>query len=302
MLVIGKMKVLIISQNPWRLDNSFGNSFDNIFSDIPELEIAQICCGPGLPNTKTLDKFYYMNERLLVHHFLNKSVNTGIDISNHINKEIHQESDADISKMKFFQKNRFRIFFWGRELIWRYGKWNSREYEKFLKEFDPDIVFLQLTIWPYVNRIGLDAVKKTKAKLISYISDDNYTLKQFSLNPFYWMDRFIQRSYVGKVIRNSDLLYVISKKQKNEYDKIFNIDSKILFKSGDFTKAKDYDFNTPEALRFLFTGNIAMGRYKSLYEFGKVLDNFNKEKNTKHELIIFTNTPLKDSLKKQFSN
>ena len=44
------MKVLILSNTPWREDNSFGNSFSNIFGNIPNLEIANIFFKYGEPD------------------------------------------------------------------------------------------------------------------------------------------------------------------------------------------------------------------------------------------------------------
>ena len=36
------MKILVLSSTPWTNDNSFGNSFSNIFEGIEDVEIANI--------------------------------------------------------------------------------------------------------------------------------------------------------------------------------------------------------------------------------------------------------------------
>ena len=52
------MKILVISNTPWSVDNSFGNSFSNIFEGIPDLKFANIYCRPGAPKND-LDMTYY---------------------------------------------------------------------------------------------------------------------------------------------------------------------------------------------------------------------------------------------------
>ena len=53
------MKILVISRTPWRLDNSFGNTYSSIFSKIDDIEIAHIYLADGLPETEKVVKEYY---------------------------------------------------------------------------------------------------------------------------------------------------------------------------------------------------------------------------------------------------
>lgn len=298
------MKILIIARDPWREDNSFGNSFNNIFKDLPDTELAQICCGPGLPQTKTLSKFYYINEKSLIKNLLNPKNPSALNIDlekDKIEEENLEENDKNVHQMKFFQKNRLRIFFFIREIIWKISRWKSKDLEKFVKDFNPDLIFVQLTVWPFVNNVALYTQKISGAKMLSYMSDDNYTLKQFSLDPSYWIYRLIQRVFVKKVIKKSEIFYVISEKQKKEYDKIFNIESKILFKGGNFDGDFMHQNTENNNIELLFTGNIGIGRHKNLALIGEALEEVNKNSGRKFFLTIFTNTPLTEKIIKIFS-
>ena len=51
------MKILIVSNSPWRNENSFGNSFSNIFEGIPDLEIANVYCKYGTPKNNCVSRF-----------------------------------------------------------------------------------------------------------------------------------------------------------------------------------------------------------------------------------------------------
>ena len=294
------MKILIISQNPWREDNSFGNSFSNIFGGMKDVEIANIYCGPGLPNTKVVKKFYQTNERMLVKNLFSAKSKSGYVLSD-VQSDLIKENNDDLKKMKFFKKNRFQFFFWIREIIWRIGRWDSTEMKQFIDDFQPDIIFLPIFYWPYMNRIGLFVKKYTNKKMVGYISDDHYSLRQHSYNPFFWGERLIFRKYVKNAIDKCEILYVISDIQKQDYDKAFNKDCKLLFKGSKFADypaiERSYSqINKP--LTLLFTGNVSSGRYKSLGLIGKALDEINIQ-STKAVLKIYSNTELNADMKEK---
>ena len=43
------MRILVISRSPWRLDNSFGNTYSSIFRNMKDVEIANIYLSDGTP-------------------------------------------------------------------------------------------------------------------------------------------------------------------------------------------------------------------------------------------------------------
>lgn len=296
------MKILIISQNPWREDNSFGNSFSNIFGGMKNVEIANIYCGPGLPNTNVVKKFYQTNERMLVKNLIFPKSKSGsvVDFSEINNQiDLNGRNESDLKKMRFFKKNRFQLFFWIRELIWKLGRWDSPEMKKFIDDFQPDIIFLPIFYWPYINRIGIFVKKYTNKKMVGYISDDHYSLKQRSYNPFFWFERLLFRTYVKKAIKQCEILYVISSIQKKDYDKSFNKDCKLLYKGIDFEyfdKSQILLKDKTSTLVFLFTGNVGSGRYKTLSKIGESLDEINVN-GTKAILKIYSNTELNKNMK-----
>lgn len=60
------MKVLIISRTPWNLDNSFGNTFTNLFENIGEMEIYHICCQGGETKGSLARKTFQITERQIL--------------------------------------------------------------------------------------------------------------------------------------------------------------------------------------------------------------------------------------------
>ena len=50
--------------------------------------------------------------------------------------------------------------------------------------------------------------------MVCYATDDVYTWHQFSLSPLYWIDRLIKRKFIRDVVKQCEMLYVISDAQK----------------------------------------------------------------------------------------
>ncbi|TAN12529.1 MAG: glycosyltransferase family 1 protein [Chitinophagaceae bacterium] len=293
-----KIKVLIVSPNPWRDDNSFGNSFDSIFNGMDEVEIHNIYCSIGIPNSRIPKSFLQINEKFLIKNILNKDYPTSRNVNiTDISDIILREAKKDSHVFSFFQKNRWTVFFWMRELIWRFGRWKSEELDNYVKQVKPDIIFLPIYIFPYTNRIGLHISKRYNIKLLGYISDDNYTLKQFSLNPLFWFNRLIFRSYVKRAILRSEILYVISEEQKRDYDKIFKINTKILYKGFDISQINKSDYvGEKDTYKILYTGNLVAGREMSLLRFSKIIEEFNSIAVKKFIVNVYSKTSLKKSL------
>ena len=283
------MKLLIISNTSWNDSNSFGSSFSNIFGGNPNYTIANVCCQLGAPNTEVCNRFFQITERGILNSIRGKDSS---------GKEVYVEKNSrkdDSQLLKQAKVLRWQVFFWIRDLIWATGKWRSNELDKFVKDFNPDLIILPIYYSSYINNIGLYLKKLTDKPVVGYISDDCYTLKQFSLSPLYWIDRLIKRRYVKKGIDACKVLFTITETQKNEYNTIFGEKCKVLFKGGDFSNFdhRKTEFNTP--LKFVYTGNIGSGRWKTLALIGDAL----AKTNNGAELIIYSQTLLSDKNIKQ---
>ena len=202
-----------------------------------------------------------------------------------------------IKARKFGQKKRWQILFWARDLIWAVGRWKSPELKKFIDDFAPDLIFQPVYYSSYLNDIANYIKEYTKVPMIGYISDDNYTLKQMSFSPLYWIDRLYKRKKVKKTIEMCELLYVISDIQKEEYEQCFTTPCKILTKCADFSGIPDYKDKYHPPLQLVYTGNIGANRWKSLKLIADVLESINKDA-VKMQLRIYTATPLTKKMEK----
>ncbi|MFR5748855.1 MAG: hypothetical protein ACLUD4_08010 [Thomasclavelia spiroformis] len=284
------MKILVITDSLWREDNNVGNSYSNIFGGIKDIELYNISCQQGKSSNTIVKSCYQISEKSIIKSFFGGK-------SGFIEKEISINEDNNIRNSSL---PRFQILFWVRELIWLTSKWKTKELRDYICNISPDLIFLQLADKIYLNRLGLYVKKVCQCPMVAYSWDDIYTLKQFSLSPLFWIDRFYKRKSLRKVIKQCEKLYTISNIQRIEYNKIFKKDCKLLFKGYDFDENIEFlDKPMFDSINFLYTGNIGDNRWKNLLLLAKQIESINNDK-IKLMLDIYTASPMTKKIKTSF--
>src|SRR5690554_1953826 len=123
------MKILVISSTPWNIDNSFGNTYSNLFEGINNLEFANIYCSYGLPKNNIKGTYFQITEKRILKNLFNPKYNSGIIITKQNNP--NQLSSKEYEILQNSKKLRWRVFFWFRSLIWKIGRWKSKELTEF---------------------------------------------------------------------------------------------------------------------------------------------------------------------------
>ncbi|NLY70922.1 MAG: glycosyltransferase [Clostridiales bacterium] len=297
-------RLLLISDATWADDNNIGNTFTNLFRDWPKENIAMIYARPDLPKTEVCSNFFQISESRMIKTFLDKHVKTGFEINSDVvgNKSIiDDELKADEitgkNLYKFFLKYRWSIFLLARELLWKTGRWKTQDLERYVKTFSPDIVLSLACSSQYMNELQQYVIKIAEAKAVLYFVDDVYSLRRFSLSPLFWLNRMLSRRALSRTVRASDLIYTIVDEQKKEYDRMLNVNSKILTKGGNFEDKPPLYKEITLPLKFVYTGNIYAGRWESLVAIGRALDEINKT-SIKGELFIYSKNELTPRMQK----
>ncbi len=295
------MKILVLSATAWSDDNSFGNTFSNIFEGIEGVEVANIACRPGMPTSYLVKRYYQMTEKSLIKNLTDESFPSGKEIELNTNEQIDSSFSQNLRVREFGSKNRWQILFWMRDLLWTLGRWKSQALIDFIDDYQPDLIFQPIYFSSYLNDMVSFIKKHTGVPMVGYVSDDCYTLKQFSLSPLFWIDRLYKRKKVKNTIEKCEILYVISDVQKREYEKFFTPPCKILTKCADFSDERKPAFKEPdETTKMVYAGNISRGRYEILAELAKATEKLNAD-GKKFQLDIYTLTSLSDKQKECLS-
>lgn len=278
-------KVLVVGINPW-IDNTGINTLINFFDGWDKNAIAHIYTRAKLPNTHMCDKFFRISEPKVMKSVIKRSIKTGEEVynSNSEEKETAQEN-------QIYNKKHSSLMSLAREFVWLLGKWKTKELNKFLDEYDADVLFFPIYSNVYMNRLQNYIRKYTKKPVVLYVSDDNYSYKSIAKTPISYFTRFWLRSQEKKLFKNASKIMVIAPKQKEEYDRLFNTESVILTKGIDFSNIpyEEKPLNTP--IKMVYTGKLIIGRWISLAKIAETLGDINKN-GTKIELDIYTTDVL----------
>lgn len=294
------MKILIITDVLLRNDNGVGNSYSNIFENMKNVEIANICCQEGISENHISTQCFQISESRLLLNLKNSAIPTGI--REKINNPDREES-VSVKNNGFIQmlkRSRLQILFWIRNIIWKVGRWKSQELKRFINDFSPDLIFAQLQDKIYLNNLIKFVHEYTDKPLILYAWDDVYSLKQFSLSPLFWIDRLLQRISIRGLIKKCNLLYTISVEQMEEYSRSLKVKTDLLYKGKSFETIPPIVNCTNKVIRIVYTGNLYSGRYQTLLKICNKLSEYNQSF-TKAHLYIYSGTDLTPKEKQALS-
>lgn len=291
-----KLRILIITSMPWRDDNNIGNSYSNIFRGLEnQVEFAHIYCRSGMPQNAICHRYFQINEGELVANIKNRKHKLG--------KAFYLENPEDTPKEEFSRAYnkmrilRWEIFFLGRSMLWDMADWKNERLDKFVEEFKPDLMFGTLTYMHNINKMMVYLKDKYNIPLYVYAWDDVYSLKQFSLSPFYWIRRFTQRTWIRKCVGKADKMYVITELMRKEYSKYFNRQCDMLYKGYSYENESYVGKKVDPPMQFIFMGNLGAGRCNALAKLVAALKEINS-KEKKAELRIYTLSPVSEQMKK----
>lgn len=298
------MRILMLSQYPWKKDNSFGNTYSSIFGNIENIEIAHIYLMAGMPDKEDVVSCYYqIPENEAVKSCLKpwkKSIGAGhiVRIEDKVieereTKEIEKSESIYGKLLDFGKRHHWSLMFFARELAWKYGKVNYDGMMTFIEEFKPDIFFLPFSNLYYTNRLAMYIKKHYDIPMVMEMAMDHYSLKRVSYSPFFWVDRFGKRAMIRKLAKKSEKIYVISKRLKDELESSLNRPCEILYKIPDETRASIPYGGAHNPIRYLFTGNIYANRWKSLNLLAEAL-----KESKAGVLDIYTANPITKSVDK----
>ncbi|OOV29270.1 hypothetical protein BXU11_04950 [Flavobacterium sp. LM5] len=282
------MRVLIISHEVWTESSNGGNVLSNIFSGF-DAEFAQIYCSSGIPNNKLCKNYFQITDKMIIKGLLKRQKigkQIKFDEFPYQSTVIATNNENQKWYFKIFTRYRWSLFSLLREFLWKLSSWKTYELEKFILDFKPDIIFAPCYSHMFMLRLDRYVKKTAKVNMISYISDDNYSLRQFNLSPFYWLNRFLSRGSIRKTFKDYSLVYTMTDEQANELNKSLLANMKILLKGDDFSgESKKLLVNNP--IRIVYAGGIYVNRWKILSKIGEVLKEINED-GVKIRLDIYT--------------
>lgn len=287
-------KILVFTVPSWN-SKVGANSWASLLEGYHSENVANICIREETPDSDICSRYFCISENRVLKSIFKRNIKTGYEVKS---ETCQEKDDLNIHNKRYrqMQKKRRYSMLLARELVWKLGKWKTKELDSFLDSFKPDIILHSMEGYIHLNRIIKYSIKRTGAKAIGYIWDDNFTYKQHS-DFGYKFYRFFQRKSLKKLARVTQEFFAITPKTKNEADEFFGINSVWLTKPlNSVPKVTNTAYNNP--LQMLYTGNLQIGRDRSLERVSRALNKTNKD-GIKIVLDVYTNTYIDDEKKQK---
>lgn len=292
------MKILIIADEVWNDDIHGNNVLSNWFSSF-DAEFAEIYCSPGTPKNKVCNKYFQITDAMMAKSIIGKKAGNKFDISisqmqsNQIAQNAEEIPVKFYSFMKSITGEGIRSI---RDMIWLLGRYNKIELQKFIDDFNPDIIFCPRLLTPKLLRLENIVSKMTDAPFVAFTADDEASLKQVNYSPLYWLKRICFRNAFQNHIKLYKHYFMFSEEQAKDYETAYNISTSTLFKSGNFDKElEEKNINTP--IKLVYAGRLYCNRWKTLVDISKALKQINADE-LKMTLDIYTQEKVTNEQRK----
>lgn len=257
-------KLLIVSRLVWD-DNSNSNTLTNFFSGYDPEKIARIYIETKHPRTKCCHHFYQISEISLLKKIVRRNTKTGFIIDT-LNEPYQVQKKDELGEqrlMSFARRHRMRILTYLRDVLWSFNGWKSRELTEFVKDFDPDILWLDGSPLILMNRLNNYVSSISNKPSVTFLMDDVYTFKSCPslIDRFY---KIILRKHVRETVHKASHVFVASPKMKQEYDDIFGINSTFIAKGIHYDELTRQSGIMTDTIRMVYFGNLLIGRLQSL--------------------------------------
>ncbi len=281
-------RVLVITRGAWNSSNNTGNTINNLFAGNPDFELYSLYLrSEEVDDTCPCHGIFRITEGQLINNLLHgQTCGEVVNAENNRRRNVREDNAYKISK-----KVNLYTLWWVRELLWSIGKWNNEAFKHYIRSVSPDIVFMPVFGCFYPHKILQKIHELTSAKLVLYHADDNYSLRQFNFSPAYWLYRLRLRYWVRNSVKIASANYAISSIQRDDYQRSLHREFKILQKFSDFSLKPIYPTSARESVKLVFSGNVSSGRWRTLAQIGRALDEINSDGNIAH-LDIYTGTEL----------
>lgn len=306
-----KLKVLLLVSEPWRSDDAGGNTIDNFFNGMAGVEFAHIYNSDKMPRNNVCKRYFQLSEKESYKcFFTRKRVGRVLLPEEYINITPQLSTDTNNTTVslknrtiKFVRQIRPSSLLLIRQVLRRYSNWKTPELDAFVKEFNPDVIYAPCYASPFQLALTRHIKNMTSKKIVTWSADDCYSLRQFSLSPFFWINRFWHRHCLRKTYPYYDEFYSISEEEAVELEPVVN---KLREKSnmncepvkiGILRKGVHVpDTFEPRSvhkpIKFIYAGGLYLNRHKSLIEIANTLRKLNSNGEVRAELHIYTGSQL----------
>lgn len=278
------MRVLLITHNPISTCHNMGKTFLSLFVGFSNEELCQFFIYPSVPDVKKCRSYFRMTDKSILKSVcLFSARGTVIQPDETCHSLYEKDSDALLYGAP---KNKRPSRVLARDLMWKLSRWDTRALNEWIREQNPTHIFVAPGTAKFIYDIALKISKRYSLPIVTYICDDYYFVKPHATA----LGRFQQkllREKIRELLSRTSHIVTICPELEAAYRSEFGVPSTTImtgtnYSVADSVSAKEH----PSVLTYM--GNIRCGRFHSLAEIGKALDELNSANGTDYQLDIYS--------------
>ena len=258
-------KVLIISHNALSNNDNMGKTLASFIRQFPKDNVAQLFLHEGNPNSDLCSNYYKFTDKDAL-----KSVFLRWNNGKRLTEIENPDTAPQLHKGAIYRLGRKKkpLVSFFRDAVWRLSNSFNRKLKKWLKEFDPDVIFFACSDSKFSYRLTRKIVLYLKKPLALCCFDDYYLNCNYSTCAF---GKAYFRGFLKEVFKTFDLAkltFAVNEKMSEAYRNFFDREFPVLYTSAE-CQLSDSMFDDRHGICYL--GGLGYGRDKQLVALGKAL-------------------------------
>ena len=286
------MNILIISDIPWSTNNSFGNTFTNIFGGMQNVKIYHICCRQGTTKESLAVSTLQMTDSSALYSVLGKDAAVIFNGDNNYER-------PDISNIIRSRRAKDKIIFHiVRDVIWKFGGWKrSILLDEFLKKSGIDIVYLPIYASWHMCDVQMYIISRLRVPVVAHITDDVYQAhpqgERGLLESFY--RDFLQKKICATISKCS-YIEVFAENMMQEYRKLFKKKCYVIGKGIKPNEVPRVRNTSNNSNIIVYSGGLGADRYKVIARLARSID----DSGASFRIHIYSPDAFEGNIKKAF--
>lgn len=263
-------RLFIVSNEGLSKQSSNGRTLLNLLTGYPPALLAQFSIH-GIPDETVCDNYFQISDNDALDIFLHRKTKNKTK-SKTQNTSVHKSPHRNCRNMVL------------RDIVWRSFKWWNKDFDKFIEDFDPEVVLLQASDCPFMYAIAIKISKEQNIPLIMYNSE-SYVLKKriYSAAKLYspWnyiLLKRLRRQYSQFMEECSFCVYITEYLEK-AYQAVYHHPQKSISLYTSYNS-----LNTPQDIQneqftISYCGNLGVGRSECIKEVSEIMYKLDKNSN-----------------------
>ena len=258
-----KGNLLVISNAAMCQSDSNGRTISRL---LDTLSVEQKCqfYVYGCPDFSEGHSFYNVTDRDALYSFVKRMKKDSV-------VKAAQAAPVNKTNQKKVRKTPLKMLF--REFVWKYGCWNNKYLDKWLKDVNPAAILVVAGDNAFTLDFARKVARKRNIPVILYSTEEypfknyNYVTRKASLFYALWRAKLKKaykriEKYIKAGVFNTEALV---KLYKSEY----SYPCYVVYQSSDINEADNYKTREPITISYL--GNLGLNRHKALIRIAEVL-------------------------------